>query len=78
MADRATLFKMSCKQIGALNGITPSFMAKPYAGLPGTSGHIHISLLDPHTGGNLFAREVEDSHAKWKDIRNLSDLGRCL
>lgn len=61
-----------------MNGIIPSFMAKPHPGLPGTSGHIHISLVDPKTGKNLFARDEEDVDAEWKDIRLLSDLGRYL
>jgi glutamine synthetase len=78
MADRAALFKLSSKQLGAIHGIVPSFMAKPHAGLPGTSGHIHISVVDPKTGKNLFARDEEDKDAEWKDIRHLSDLGRHL
>ena len=78
IADRAALFKLSSKQLGAMHGIVPSFMAKPHAGLPGTSGHIHISLVDPQSGENLFVRKEEDTKAKWKDIRNFSDLGRYL
>lgn len=53
-------------------------MAKPHPGLPGTSGHIHISLVDPHTGENVFARKEVDHEAEWKDIRYLSDVGRYL
>jgi glutamine synthetase len=78
IADRAALFKLSSKQLGATHGIVPSFMAKPHAGLPGTSGHVHISLVDPKTGQNLFARDEEDGNAEWPDIRNLSDVGRHL
>ena len=78
VADRAALFKLSSKQVGSLHGIIPSFMAKPHPGLPGTSGHVHISLQDPKTGRNLFARESIDDNAEWKDIKHLSDLGRSL
>lgn len=78
MADRAALFKLSSKQLGGLHGITPSFMAKPHPGLPGTSGHIHISLVDRKSGENLFTRVEEDLAAEWPDIRFLSDLGRKL
>jgi glutamine synthetase len=78
IADRAALFKLSSKQLGAMHGIVPSFMAKPHAGLPGTSGHIHISLVDTQSGENLFARKEEDTEAEWKDIKQLSDLGRYL
>jgi glutamine synthetase len=78
IADRAALFKLSSKQLGAIHGVMPSFMAKPHPGLPGTSGHIHISLVDPKTGDNLFARSEEDLAAEWPDIRFLSDVGRNL
>jgi len=50
-------------------------MAKPRQGLPGNSGHMHISIVDK-AGKNLFARESEDKDAKWADIRYLSDFGR--
>lgn len=53
-ADRATLFKTAVKEIAALYGITPSFMAKWNTNLPGCGGHIHQSLWDVKKQGNLF------------------------
>lgn len=50
-------------------------MAKPVYGLPGNSGHIHISLVDKD-GHNIFARSEPDTLAMWPDIEHLSDLGR--
>ena len=50
-------------------------MAKPIHGLPGNSGHIHVSLCDID-GNNLFARETPDPDAQWTDIAHLSDTGR--
>lgn len=50
-------------------------MAKPVHGLPGHSGHIHVSLADKN-GNNLFARESADPNAQWSDIEHLSDMGR--
>lgn len=50
-------------------------MAKPVYGLPGNSGHIHISLTNLQ-GKNLFARETRDDSAQWSDIAWLSDIGR--
>jgi glutamine synthetase len=50
-------------------------MAKPREGLPGNSGHMHISLVDD-SGKNLFYRGSEDKNAKWADLRFISDLGR--
>lgn len=50
-------------------------MAKPTHGLPGNSGHIHISLASTDTKSNLFAGDSDES-AKYDDIKNLSNLGR--
>ena len=36
---------------------------------------MHVSIVDKD-GKNLFAREKKDSEAKYKDIENLSDMGR--
>lgn len=51
-ADRAVLFKAAVKEIGSLHGITPTFMAKWNAALPGSSGHVHQSLWK--NGKNCF------------------------
>jgi glutamine synthetase len=75
MADRAGLFKYVVKSIGARHGVIPCFMAKPKHGLPGNSGHMHVSVVDS-SGKNLFARDTPDENAPWKDIAHLSDLGR--
>jgi glutamine synthetase len=50
-------------------------MAKPRQGLPGNSGHMHVSIVDKD-GKNLFFREKKDTEAEWDDIANLSDMGR--
>ena len=50
-------------------------MAKPKHGLPGNSGHMHVSLVDK-SGKNLFYRETRDTNAPWPDIAGLSDVGR--
>ncbi|KAF3353952.1 hypothetical protein VdG1_07851 [Verticillium dahliae VDG1] len=44
MADRASLFKYVVKSVATKYGITPCFMAKPKQGLPGNSGHMHVSI----------------------------------
>jgi glutamine synthetase len=75
MADRASLFKYVVKSVGTQHGITPCFMAKPRQGLPGNSGHMHISVVDK-SGKNLLARDTPDEAAPWKDVAGLSDLGR--
>ena len=52
-------------------------MAKPIEGMPGNSGHIHVSLTNLE-GENLFAREVPDHDAAWSDLKHLSDTGRSF
>ncbi|KAI9697416.1 MAG: hypothetical protein M1836_004694 [Candelina mexicana] len=50
-------------------------MAKPREGLPGNSGHMHVSIVDMN-GKNLFYRETTDKNPQWPDLANLSDMGR--
>ena len=56
-ADRAALFKTSVKEIAARHGLTPTFMAKWNAALPGSSGHLHQSLSRMGSPDNLFYDE---------------------
>ena len=67
--------RLTVKSISSKYGITPCFMAKPRAGLPGNSGHMHISIVDKN-GKNLFVRETEDKDAPYEDLKWLSDMGR--
>ncbi|KAB8232049.1 glutamine synthetase family protein [Aspergillus alliaceus] len=75
MADKAGLFKYVVKSIGTKHGITPTFMAKPREGLPGNSGHMHISLVTSD-GKNAFLRDAPDPSPPYPDVAHLSDLGR--
>ncbi|MEN9581225.1 MAG: hypothetical protein RJA70_4234 [Pseudomonadota bacterium] len=51
-ADQAALFKTTLKQLVHRHGLAVTFMAKPKADLPGTSGHLHQSLWN--NGKNAF------------------------
>ena len=53
-ADRGVLFKSSVKEIAYRHGIMPTFMAKWNSTLPGSSGHIHQSLISIKDGNNVF------------------------
>ncbi|MCJ1479317.1 hypothetical protein MMC13_008002 [Lambiella insularis] len=75
MADKAGLFKYVVKSLGSKFGITPCFMAKPRQGLPGNSGHMHVSIIDK-SGKNLFYRGSKDEKADYPDLEYLSDMGR--
>jgi len=76
MADRAALFKLTVKAVATKYGITPCFMAKPRHGLPGNSGHMHLSLVDSQSGENLLYRGKKDPSPPYPDVAYLSDLGR--
>ncbi|KAF4833895.1 Type-1 glutamine synthetase 2 [Colletotrichum tropicale] len=76
MADKVSIFKLITKSLGVEHGMTPCFLAKPTQGLPGNSGHIHVSLTDLD-GKNILARSgPSDQTAAWPDIAQLSDVGR--
>ncbi|KAF2458356.1 glutamine synthetase-like protein [Lineolata rhizophorae] len=77
MADKAALFKYTVKSLASKHGITPCFMAKPRQGLPGNSGHMHISLKSASSPTNLFYRSSgEDPSPPYPDLAFVSDLGR--
>ena len=52
--DRSILFKTGVKEIAAKNGLLASFMARWNKKLPGTSGHMHQSLIDAETNQPIF------------------------
>ena len=53
-ADRAVLLKHGAKEMAIQNGLAVTFMAKPYAGWTGSSGHVHCSLTSLENGSNVF------------------------
>jgi len=54
VADQAFLFKYAAKEIALRHGMNAVFMAKPIAGQPGSSMHLHQSLVDA-SGRNVFS-----------------------
>lgn len=60
-ADRALLFRSGVKELCLLEGLTASFMAKPFADEDGNSGHLHQSLWNPH-GQNVFFDPAGEHH----------------
>ncbi|MFQ5959580.1 MAG: glutamine synthetase family protein, partial [Alphaproteobacteria bacterium] len=62
LADQAFLFKRTVRQAALRHKVYATFMAKPMQGEPGSSMHIHQSVVDNKTGRNLFAtRKGADS-----------------
>ncbi|MDH3474853.1 MAG: glutamine synthetase family protein [Rhodospirillales bacterium] len=57
LADQAFLFKRTVREAGLRHKLYATFMAKPMQGEPGSSMHIHQSLLDSKGGANLFSHK---------------------
>lgn len=56
VADQAFLFKYAAKEIAIQHGLNAVFMAKPIAGAPGSSMHLHQSVVDA-SGRNIFSAD---------------------
>src|SRR5262249_22848788 len=55
LADQTFLFKRTVRHAAMRHQIYATSMAKPLANEPGSSMHIHQSVVDKQTGRNLFA-----------------------
>ncbi len=55
LADQVFLFKRTVRQAALKHDMYATFMAKPHENEPGSSMHIHQSVLDFKTGKNVFA-----------------------
>ena len=54
LADQAFLFKRTVREAGLRHKVYATFMAKPMQGEPGSSMHIHQSVLDAKSKKNVF------------------------
>ncbi|MGN8157790.1 glutamine synthetase family protein [Salinisphaera sp. SWV1] len=63
LADQAFLFKRTLREVALAHGMYGTFMAKPMADEPGSSMHIHQSLVDVASGENAFADEAGEPTA---------------
>ena len=62
LADQSFLFKRTVRQAAMRHNIYATFMAKPLANQPGSSMHIHQSVLEIETRRNLFADTAGPRH----------------
>ncbi|MDJ0947163.1 MAG: glutamine synthetase family protein [Kiloniellales bacterium] len=56
LADQTFLFKRTVREAGLRHKVYATFMAKPMQDEPGSSMHIHQSLLNAKTERNLFSQ----------------------
>ncbi|MYM63426.1 glutamine synthetase family protein [Pseudomaricurvus sp. HS19] len=55
LADQVFYFKRIIKEAALNNGLFATFMAKPMRDQPGSAMHVHQSVVDIHTGKNIFS-----------------------
>lgn len=77
-ADTAILFKRIVRETAKKHGMEASFMAKPYADMPGNGMHMHISVLNEN-GANIFDGKDSQINAKLRQsiaglINTMADL----
>ncbi|MGY8871062.1 MAG: glutamine synthetase family protein [Pseudomonadales bacterium] len=60
LADQVFVFKRTLRETALKHNIYATFMAKPMQHEPGSSMHIHQSLIDVKTGKNVFSAENGD------------------
>jgi len=58
LADQTFMFKRTVRQTAIQHGMLATFMARPMQNEPGSSMHIHQSLLDIETGENVFCNDA--------------------
>jgi len=61
-ADQVFLFKRTMREAAMRHGIYATFLAKPMENEPGSSMHIHQSMLDAK-GNNVFSGKREGKHS---------------
>jgi len=76
LADQTFLFKYALRETGLQHGLLVVCMAKPIAGAPGSSMHIHQSLLDAQSGHNLFT--MDDGADSPLFMHYIAGLQTCL
>jgi len=63
LADQVFLFKRTVRQAALKHDMYATFMARPHQFQPGSSMHIHQSIINAETGKNIFATE-KGRHSK--------------
>ena len=66
--DNYVTIKDVAKGVAAKRGLFVSFMPKPFAGVPGSGCHIHVSLVDAKTKRNAFYDSNDKRGCKMSQI----------
>jgi len=63
-ADQVFLFKRTMREAALRHNIYATFLAKPMENEPGSSMHIHQSIVDAKTGKNVFTGKNGERHSE--------------
>ena len=63
LADQVIYFKIALREVAARHGLLAVFMAKPVGGQPGSSMHLHQSVVDA-AGRNIFSDAATGADTK--------------
>ena len=66
LADQTFLFKHLLKEVALKHGLSVVCMAKPLAHTPGSSMHIHQSVVEIDSGSNVFSDEAGQETATFR------------
>ncbi|WP_263139584.1 glutamine synthetase family protein [Pseudomonas sp. RIT-PI-AD] len=66
LADQTFLFKHMLKEVALKHGLTVVCMAKPLAKTPGSSMHIHQSVVEKGSGRNIFSDANGEASAAFR------------
>ena len=66
LADQTFLFKHLLKEVALKHGLSVVCMAKPLAHTPGSSMHIHQSVVEIDSGRNVFSDEAGQETATFR------------
>ncbi len=64
LADQVFRFKRALREAALKHDMNCTFMAKPMQSEPGSSMHIHQSLVDAKTGKNIFAGKTHGEYSE--------------
>lgn len=65
LADKVFYFKRTLREVAMSHDMYATFMAKPMAEEPGSSMHLHQSVLDIDSGENIFAGDGDGPSAQF-------------
>ncbi|MEE4804818.1 glutamine synthetase family protein [Pseudomonas alliivorans] len=76
LADQTFLFKHLLKEVALKHGVIVVCMAKPLANTPGSSMHLHQSVVDAVSGRNVFSAEDGQSTPTFRHF--IGGLQACM